>query len=433
MPSDLLNFLIARLPDLDSQAAWAAGGAYLTGLPTGPPLLPPGRAASLATALGEWVQRQGQIPEEFTFVGAELLSERAGYTGFGRQGSITSGGAGRILELHDGSLAAASCARVDDPILYGAALGVPVPSADPWSAIISGMARSTPADVRRMALELSLPCWPVDHSCPAVPYPRSTPQLARHPRDFSRVRVVDFSSLWAGPLCAHLLGLSGAEVIKVESVQRPDGARFGNKPFYDLLHSGHRSISFDPADQKSLFALRELVASADIVIEASRPRALKRLGIDAESYVAAGATWVSITAAGRASSRIGFGDDVAASAGLIAQAHDGTPCFVGDAIADPLAGLFAAAVCMTVPADNASTALGHQLGGELWDISMYDAVRFAMHDGAAASQRTPSHSLPTAIQPATRPLPPRAEAPKLGADNAALLNGLPIGEGATDD
>ena len=37
-------------------------------------------------------------------------------------------------------------------------------------------------------------------------------------------RVVDLSALWAGPLCAHLLWLCGAEVIKVESQDRPDGA-----------------------------------------------------------------------------------------------------------------------------------------------------------------------------------------------------------------
>ena len=37
--------------------------------------------------------------------------------------------------------------------------------------------------------------------------------------------VVDLSALWAGPLCAHLLGLAGARVVKVESLGRPDGAR----------------------------------------------------------------------------------------------------------------------------------------------------------------------------------------------------------------
>ena len=40
-------------------------------------------------------------------------------------------------------------------------------------------------------------------------------------------RIVDLSALWAGPLCAHLLQLAGASVVKLESTRRPDGARFG--------------------------------------------------------------------------------------------------------------------------------------------------------------------------------------------------------------
>ena len=40
-----------------------------------------------------------------------------------------------------------------------------------------------------------------------------------------QTRVVDFSAMWAGPLCAQLLGRCGAEVVKVEDVSRPDAAR----------------------------------------------------------------------------------------------------------------------------------------------------------------------------------------------------------------
>ena len=57
--------------------------------------------------------------------------------------------------------------------------------------------------------------------------------------------VVDLSSLWAGPLCAQLLGQAGARVVKVESTTRPDGARQGPAGFYDLLHAGQRSVALD--------------------------------------------------------------------------------------------------------------------------------------------------------------------------------------------
>jgi crotonobetainyl-CoA:carnitine CoA-transferase CaiB-like acyl-CoA transferase len=74
---------------------------------------------------------------------------------------------------------------------------------------------------------------------------------------------------------------------------------------------------------------------------------LAQLGIDARSFVADhGVTvWASITAHGRhteAAMRVGLGDDAAAAGGLVAST-DGGPAFLGDAIADPLTGLVAAA------------------------------------------------------------------------------------------
>jgi crotonobetainyl-CoA:carnitine CoA-transferase CaiB-like acyl-CoA transferase len=99
------------------------------------------------------------------------------------------------------------------------------------------------------------------------------------------------------------------------------------------------------------------------VIEASRPRALAQLGIDAEAIAAeSGGVWVSITAYGRAHNRIGYGDDVAAAAGLLG---DG-PVFAGDAIADPLTGSYAAAAALDAWSAGESGVL---------DIAMYDVTR----------------------------------------------------------
>ena len=163
---------------------------------------------------------------------------------------------------------------------------------------------------------------------PTVPVPL-------HPRPVEGLLVVDFSALWAGPLCAHLLGLAGARVVKVETPDRPDGARRGNPDFYRLLHGGHESVVLDPTTTGGRRALALLVGAADIVIEASRPRALTRFGLDAGAAVASGTTWVSITAAGRSANRVGFGDDLAAAAGLVAYGSDDVPLFVGDALAEP--------------------------------------------------------------------------------------------------
>ncbi|NUS56414.1 MAG: hypothetical protein HOV66_16395, partial [Streptomycetaceae bacterium] len=154
------------------------------------------------------------------------------------------------------------------------------------------------------------------------------------------LRVVDLSALWAGPLCARLLRLAGARVTTVESTTRPDGARLGSPEFHAWLHDGHdrRVIDFGSG------ALADAVAGADLVIEASRPRALRRRGIHAEEFLAArpGRVWVSITGYGRDDDRIAFGDDAAVAGGLLGHDADGGPVFVGDAIADPVTGIYAA-------------------------------------------------------------------------------------------
>jgi crotonobetainyl-CoA:carnitine CoA-transferase CaiB-like acyl-CoA transferase len=267
--------------------------------------------------------------------------------------------------------------------------------------------------------------------------------------------VADLSSMWAGPLCARLLGLAGAEVIKVESPSRPDGARFGNGEFFDWLHGGHRSMSADFGTREGRAALAALLEAADVVIEASRPRALAALGL-APDMIAhrPGQVWLSITGYGRANpGLVAFGDDAAVAGGLVGwvSAADGPggaspePVFCADAIADPLTGACGAlAVALSRSAG----------GGELIDLPMRDvAAAFTaaftaapdhgphpiMPDGSVGCPRTHGEQR---VLPPRRPVPPAraaltagpastalapfatggsVRAPELGADTAAVL------------
>jgi hypothetical protein len=169
------------------------------------------------------------------------------------------------------------------------------------------------------------------------------------PFDKRPPRVIDLSALWAGPLCSHLLQLCGAEVIKVESLSRPDGARAGHSGFYDLLNQGKRSVALDFDSTEGYRALERLINSADIVIESSRPRALSQIGIAAEKIIQENPEliWLSLTGHGRTEPQANwtaFGDDAGVAAGLsdlMLQATDAYQ-FAGDAIADPLTGAHAA-------------------------------------------------------------------------------------------
>jgi len=340
----------------------------LTGRAEGPPLVPPGRAATVAAKLADRFAAVTGVQ----VAGAQILAERAAYTGHRRRGAVSAGGACRLLPTADG-WAAVSCARPGDPALFGALVGEDAGD-DPWPALTGWLREHTGAELAQRAELLSIAAVPITPVAPITPMPPITPLapvvaptapvMRRGPaRPLAGRLVADFSALWAGPLCAHLLGLAGARVVKVETPDRPDGARSGNTAFYRLLHAGHRSVILDPRTSGGRAEMAALVRAADIVIESSRPRALARFGLDAAGAAAAGTTWVSITAYGRASDRVGFGDDVAAGAGLVARDADGLPVFAGDAIADPLTGLTAAAAVACAPA-----------GGALLDIAMSDVV-----------------------------------------------------------
>jgi crotonobetainyl-CoA:carnitine CoA-transferase CaiB-like acyl-CoA transferase len=290
--------------------------------------------------------------------GAALLGERAALAGRGRNGPTSVGGACRLLPTADG-WAAVSCARPDDPSLLGALVGAGLPD-DVWPVVAAWLRDHTGAELAERAALLGLAAAPVDPRRGPVALPAPGP-----PRSVAGLLVADFSALWAGPLCAHLLGLAGARVVKVETPQRLDGARRGNERFYRLLHAGHRSVLLDPDTSGGRRALSALVEAAHIVIEASRPRALARFGLDAPAAAERGTIWVSITANGRAARRVGFGDDVAAGAGLVAFDAARRPMFCGDALADPLTGLVAAELALSAP-ENAR--------GRLFDLSMADVV-----------------------------------------------------------
>jgi crotonobetainyl-CoA:carnitine CoA-transferase CaiB-like acyl-CoA transferase len=186
------------------------------------------------------------------------------------------------------------------------------------------------------------------------------------------------------------------------------------------MHAGHRSVVLDQATGAGRRALHALVDAADVVVEASRPRALAGFGLDAAAAAAAGTTWVSITAAGRASDRVGFGDDVAAGAGLVALDGSGAPVFCGDALADPLSGLTAAVLAMTAPADGS---------GVLWDVAMADVVASTL-DGVrpepATTARPSGGGWVLDAGPVVAPRRRRVvgQAPAAGADTEDVLGDL---------
>jgi crotonobetainyl-CoA:carnitine CoA-transferase CaiB-like acyl-CoA transferase len=93
------------------------------------------------------------------------------------------------------------------------------------------------------------------------------------------IRVIDFGQYIAGPMAAMLLGDHGADVIRVEP---PGGPRW-NTPANATFNRNKRSIVLDLKAAADLDTARQLIASADVVIENFRPGVMDRLGIGARA------------------------------------------------------------------------------------------------------------------------------------------------------
>lgn len=287
-----------------------------------------------------------------SLTGATLLGERAMLARMTIPERVSAGGGCRLFESLD-DVIALNLARSTDRELLPALFEVDALDTNDHSALAAHIAQHEARSLVRRGRSLGL-AIAAEQENPA-PLARPCIQLAAgcHAPIKRRVRprVIDLSALWAGPLASHLLWLAGADVIKVESRTRRDGMREGDSQFYALLNQGKASVALDLTDANDRRALRSLIATADIVIEGSRPRALLQLGVDAAEIVriTPGLAWITITghgATGEAADWIGFGDDCGVAAGLSGalRAATGFTGFVGDAIADPLTGICAASV-----------------------------------------------------------------------------------------
>ncbi|MFJ1967564.1 CoA transferase [Streptomyces sp. NPDC087903] len=353
-------------------SAWAASGVMeLTGDADGPPVLSPASVLPLLHEVGAALASLTASAGRPVHIDpALLLGGRAAVLGLTRRGRTSAGGATRLLPTGDG-WCAVTLSRPDDIDLVPAILGR-ADVGDPWQALAAAAAHDGAEELAARIRLFGVPSAALPSVLPALDAPWRVSSIAA-PGAGTRLDgalVVDFSSLWAGPLCAHLLGRAGARVVKVESTRRPDGARSGDRRFFDWLHDGHESVAVDFTSAGGRAALADLVRAADVVIEASRPRAFAELGLSPERLDhRAGKVWISITGYGRRQpDLVALGDDAAVAGGLVGRS-EGRPVFCGDAIADPLTGVVAALGAA------GSLVAG---GGHLVDVAMREvAAAFA--------------------------------------------------------
>lgn len=129
------------------------------------------------------------------------------------------------------------------------------------------------------------------------------------------VRVADFTLHAAGPFCAHMLSLLGAECIKIETAERPDIFRKAHPVYgrmgaatFDQVASNKLSVRLNLKQPRGAELAKRLVAISDIVAESFRPGVMERLGLSYEALKAVkhDIVMVSVSASGQTGPERGY-------------------------------------------------------------------------------------------------------------------------------
>src|SRR3954454_16714523 len=102
----------------------------------------------------------------------------------------------------------------------------------------------------------------------------------------SGLRIIDLTRVVAGPFCTMMLGDMGAEVLKIEEPRHGDDSRAwaplveGEGSFFLALNRSKKSVALDLKSPDGAEVLRQLIVTADVLIENFRPGSLAELGFD---------------------------------------------------------------------------------------------------------------------------------------------------------
>jgi crotonobetainyl-CoA:carnitine CoA-transferase CaiB-like acyl-CoA transferase len=150
-------------------------------------------------------------------------------------------------------------------------------------------------------------------------FPEHTPRPSGAPKALEGIRVIDFSHFIAGPFATMILADMGAEVIKIEAPGRGDDLRryppvdkeLGLGAPFLWTNRNKRSLAIDLKSPEGVAIARELIATADVVVENFSTGVMERFGLDYESCcrVRPEIIYCSVSAYGRDgafSDRLGF-------------------------------------------------------------------------------------------------------------------------------
>ena len=217
--------------------------------------------------------------------------------------------------------------------------------------------------------------------------------MASQPSALNGLRVIDLSMFMSGPVATQMLGDAGAEIIKVESVQRIDGWRgaatspgierpWERSPNFNWVNRSKRGITLNLTDPRGADLLKRLVAISDIVIENYTPRVMDNFGLGYEVLreITPDLIMLSMPGFGHTVSwrdYVAFGMSTEQMSGMshLTGYADGPPMFTGTTGGDTFVGVIAANALLAALNHRARTGEGQHM-----DLSQIEACTMYIGD-----------------------------------------------------
>ena len=201
------------------------------------------------------------------------------------------------------------------------------------------------------------------------------------------VRVLDVSTILAGPLCCQILGDYGADVVKVEHPKLGDSMRGhgaqkdGVSLWWKEISRNKRAVAVDLGAGEGAAVLRRLAATADVLVENFRPGTLERWGLSPATLLRENPDLVVLRLTGFGqtgpyAARPGFGTLAEAMSGFAALTGmpDGPPTLPSFGLADSICGIAASsAVLMALRYRDTCGK-----GGQVIDMSILEPIMTAV-------------------------------------------------------
>ncbi|HZU76415.1 MAG TPA: CoA transferase, partial [Dehalococcoidia bacterium] len=221
--------------------------------------------------------------------------------------------------------------------------------------------------------------------------PRNEPG-AVVPAPLAGLRIIDLSMFFSGPLATQIAGDAGADVIKVESVQRIDGWRgaavgaverpWERSPNFNWVNRSKRGITLNLTDPRGAAILKRLVADADVLIENYTPRVMGNFGLDYETLRAINPRLIMLSMPGFGADvswrdYVAFGMSTEQMSGIshLTGYAGGPPLFTGMNGGDPFVGVIAAIAMFAALQHRERTGEGQHI-----DLSQVEACTLYVGD-----------------------------------------------------